>query len=35
MTDRDLPARFNPDRPNQLSSELGTFLRQHQYAALL
>jgi len=35
MTDRDVPPRCNPDRPNQLSSELGTFLRQHQYAALL
>jgi hypothetical protein len=35
MTDRDVPNRFNPDRPNQLPPELAGFLRQHRYAALL
>ena len=35
MTDRDLPHRFNPNRPNQLPPELAAFLRQYQYAALL
>src|SRR5688572_19408321 len=35
MTDRDLPTRFNPERPNQLLPELAAFLRGHQYAALL
>lgn len=35
MTDRDLPPRFHPERPNQLPPELGDFLREQQYAALL
>ena len=35
MTDRDVPNRFNPERPNQLPPELATFLRDQQYAALL
>jgi hypothetical protein len=35
MTERDLPTRFNPERPNQLPPELAAFLRQQQYAALL
>jgi hypothetical protein len=35
MTDRELPSRFNPQRPNQLPSELASFLRDQQYAALL
>src|SRR5215212_2425333 len=35
MTDLDLPARFNPERPSQLPSELAAFLRGQQYAALL
>src|SRR5215210_2489359 len=35
MTDRDVPTRFNPERPNQLPPELAAFLRQQQYAALL
>ena len=35
MPDRDLPHRFNPDRPNQLPPELATFLRDQRYAALL
>jgi hypothetical protein len=35
MTDRDIPNRFNPDRPNQLPPELAAFLRDQHYAALL
>ena len=35
MTDRDVPNRFNPERPNQLPPELATFLGQYRYAALL
>ena len=35
MTDRDVPNRFNPERPNQLPPDLVAFLQQHQYAALL
>src|SRR3712207_1292033 len=35
MTDRDVPTRFNPERPNQLPPELAAFLGQHDYAALL
>ena len=35
MTDRDLPHRFDPERPNQLPPELAAFLRDQQYAALL
>src|SRR5215210_4779386 len=35
MTDRDVPTRFNPERPNQLPPELAAFLRQQEYAALL
>jgi hypothetical protein len=35
MTDRDLSHRFNPDRPSRLPHELGAFLREQQYAALL
>ena len=35
MTDRDVPTRFNPERPNQLPPELAAFLRQQQYAAIL
>src|SRR5215210_3902893 len=35
MTDRDVPTRFNPERPNQLPPELAAFLRLQQYAALL
>lgn len=34
MTERDVP-RFHLDRPNRLPPELATFLRPHQYAALL
>jgi hypothetical protein len=35
MTDRERPNRFNPERPNQLPSELAAFLKDQQYAALL
>src|SRR4051794_38151843 len=35
MTDRDVPHRFNPERPNQLPPELTAFLRGQEYAALL
>src|SRR5689334_15238124 len=35
MTDRDVPNRLNPDRPNQLPPKLATFLRRQQYAAIL
>jgi hypothetical protein len=35
MPDRELPNRFNPERPNQLPPELAAFLKDQHYAALL
>lgn len=35
MPDRDLPNRFNLERPNQLPPELAAFLKEQRYAALL
>jgi hypothetical protein len=35
MPDLEQPNRFNPERPNQLPSELAAFLKEQQYAALL
>ena len=35
MPDRDIPNRFNSERPIQLPSDLAAFLKGQHYAALL